>query len=521
MSEDESPKPFIKKPNTELLAQLGSGFPGSAEDELKDRYTEVTLPFAKPDILNDPNLPEKLNSLKNDNPDLYKEYLKSLRSDRLYASKKLKDSWTPFSFLSDHPLDTEVESHRIEELRKIVLNNTELTEEQTDELRKIFPSGNFLYHGSDLDGCVKILDSGEIASTATLKGRNHDIQSKAGEDCGIAWNFNKVGVLPGDPYHISGFLTSPESVLRSSKTKLIVPWRPGENELELIPSNFDYKKYTHATTQQEIMVGAYFQAAEFKRYQIEGEEMHDTIFTSPDLSLSQNLTAVREGVLTVDELRKFYEIKDDGVIEFDPDIITDGRGLSSIVALQAYLDNPLMKTPRFTDRLQIKGEDITQLTDKEVFDILDAGIRGLSFDYRQGLMKELEDLQAGTDDITVGIENTIFVAPENDLEQWLKILARTGKSPKFILPFHPATGPRIPKWKEFYGDQDKMTEVLSSFVDTVVPEKKVIPWEEIVGQPINGESHGTGGYRYVMKHSFIKDSNEITLDESSGQLKVA
>ena len=100
------------------------------------------------------------------------------------------------------------------------------------EIRDDF-DGNFMYHGvnnyGDEDGVahpsseviIDIAQSGHLQN-ARAHG-NNNIRHHPGIGEGISWNFNGIGVLPGQELHIAGFLTSPKLTLGNKREKLTVP----------------------------------------------------------------------------------------------------------------------------------------------------------------------------------------------------------------------------------------------------------------------------------------------------------
>ena len=117
------------------------------------------------------------------------------------------------------PLDKETEYKRILELRKKCIY---VGRESSDVLSADFDDGNFLYHGTKIKAAIAILNSGQLLNTKALwereqqkaeaEGRRPNaIKHNSGYE-GISWSFNEITALPGDRYHLVGFLASPNTI---------------------------------------------------------------------------------------------------------------------------------------------------------------------------------------------------------------------------------------------------------------------------------------------------------------------
>jgi len=146
-------------------------------------------------------------------------YLGQLRKIRREYEKKINDYFC--EMVQSHPMSEEDEAEKIKHLRErvIYIKNPE----QAKILSEQFPGGNFLYHGTRVEQAIEILESGHLASAGALYeaeeerfkregGEKRFIRQNSGYE-GISWNFNEVGALPGDRYHLVGFLASPQEVL--------------------------------------------------------------------------------------------------------------------------------------------------------------------------------------------------------------------------------------------------------------------------------------------------------------------
>src|SRR3989338_2432150 len=175
------------------------------------------------------------------NPRLFKTYVEVLAKVKRENEEKIKNTLEHGKkFLRINPeLRSELDdiSIKLEE-------NSDLPKAQIELIKKEFPSGNFLLHKTDVEKSLMILKSGRILTAEELEKNSRKRWSRGGH-IGIAFNFNNVRVLTGDPGHFMGFLTAPETVLTDDNKLGVYTGGgnlPAKYEVQLLPkksnSNF-------------------------------------------------------------------------------------------------------------------------------------------------------------------------------------------------------------------------------------------------------------------------------------------
>ena len=165
--------------------------------------------------------------------------LRSLREKQEAAFRK------PISGFIDHfPMKPEEEQREISSLTDSMIDISSITEEERKKISLDFPSGNFLYHGSSTANLISIFMSGDIVNGRLLMMRQitagTHIRSSSrnnGGLLGVSWSMNNIDALPGDRFHLAGFLVSPEHAL-SNDQRLVIPSKPAPFEV-LQVSNSD------------------------------------------------------------------------------------------------------------------------------------------------------------------------------------------------------------------------------------------------------------------------------------------
>ncbi len=129
----------------------------------------------------------------------------------------------------------EIKSETIAEQKVIKEENLE---EIKSDLAVDFEDGNFLFHATSVDKAIQILQSGQLMNSAALKSEGAELNGATNNSGfeGISWNFNQVEALPGDRYHLVGFVTSIDAALDHGQ-QLGVPSRAAPYELIQVSEN--------------------------------------------------------------------------------------------------------------------------------------------------------------------------------------------------------------------------------------------------------------------------------------------
>jgi len=431
--------------------------------------------------------------------------------------------------LERHPLAETDEAERIRQLRKRVIYLT--NPEHVKALIVEFPGGNFLYHGTRTEQAIDILESGSLSNAKTL----YDAEEKRAERTGkkkkvikrnsgyegISWNYNEIGALPGDRYHLVGFLASPGEVL-TEEQQLVIPSRPAPHELMLINGNIDSNRYYSLKTQQELLIKVdlgesnsvwsnIVQLSFYRENQAKGRD--DNLFAKESM-LQSFVDGTFDDMETADMLRGLYSLRENGTIEFSLDLFQqiDDEIPVAAVWLQALIDTGRIKN--------VSGfEDITSV--RQAVQRINCENYGTFLDEAGRERKYLEDAVKNDDDkvtaLSVSVSKMYFVVPNTDLRKYLKIMARCGVKPKGIIVYdHMAV--RLENFASTHrGDNSAMTQI---FRTAISPSEGYVDYEEqILGTKITPEK--IAGYRrHVIAEKHLKDRRALRKNHR-GELVVA
>ena len=96
---------------------------------------------------------QRLQELTDNNPDEYRFFVKSLRRNIRENEGQVSEALK--GFFSDNP-ETAESRERREELEARVVRRGEISPELAQVIRGLFPSGNYLVHGTSVEGALSV-----------------------------------------------------------------------------------------------------------------------------------------------------------------------------------------------------------------------------------------------------------------------------------------------------------------------------------------------------------------------------
>lgn len=446
-------------------------------------------------------------------------YLAKLRQQRHYYEDQVKKYFIDFN--DQHPIDQTKEARRIEQLRERVVDLSD--PEQAKTLSKRFPGGNFLYHGTSVEQAIKILESGGLFNVKALDEAEQKRAEETGADKkpvrrnsgyeGISWNYNQIGALPGDRYHLVGFLTSPQTVLAENQ-QLAIPSRPAPHELIQINGNIDSNKYYLYKTQLELLsalnlgeknsvLSNIVQLSSYKEDQTRGEQS----LLSRESMLQNYVNSDTDNQESVSELRSLYTIRENGTIELSFDL---HQQINDDIPVAAVWFQALIDTGRIRNIVGFENSttvrEIVNKIDGENYKSFSAELR-IERDYLEKSIGEEEDKITS---LSVPVSKTFLVVPNTDLSRFLRILARCQTQPEAILVYdHKKV--RLEHFASTHrGDNQVMTEILRTAIP--VSEGYIDYETQILGTGISADK--MVGYRkHVLGERFLENRKVLRKDD--------
>lgn len=455
-------------------------------------------------------------------------YLAALRSKRRFEEQDVQRKFDNFG--KEKPIDPVVEKERIDELRKkcIYLNETQ----PEGFLAEEFPGGNFLFHGTNINQAIKILESGDIVSSKELFDREEQRSKKEGRPKdffkrnsgyeGISWNFNRVSALPGDRYHLVGFLGSVDGLL-SEDLQLTIPSRPAADELIMLTKDIDPQKFYFYKIQSELLEdlglfgdknSVFSNISSLARInQTDGTEDANPYIDNKSMINDFCQKEMSDEEMT-SLLRSKYTIAENGRINFSIDLYQQVNNEISVGAvwLQALIDTGRIKNiPGMEGVLNIRQirAAINEVNKINFF-------REIKRDARL-LEEEFGEEDKKVQGICVSTSEMFIVLPKKDLEKWLRVLARTDAKIKGVLVYE-GIKVRLENFaSEHVGDHDNLTQILRQAIP--VREGYLDYEEEMLGSKISPDKM-RGNRHQVIGEEFIKKRKSIKKD-SNGQLVIS
>lgn len=448
-------------------------------------------------------------------------YLDAIRDKRKEQERLFKD---PISaYISSHEVEAETERAELDKLLERTVDMTTLNEVEIARLSHDFPSGNFVYHGTGTEQLVKILDTGVLANakalyeredaTAKAEGREAGIVRRNSGFEGVSWSMNGIDALPGDRFHMAGFVAAPEAIL-SDTMQLAVPSRPAPNEVLQISADVDAREFYDAKTQFEL----YRNPGMFG----ETNSVFDNLFSVSMWNKEENrqfrdepmLYQAKRGLLAQpkyqDQLRELYSVDESGKIRLDPDLSQqiDNEIPVAAVWLQAAIDTGRLKDTQFADKElpviidELNGENIETLI----------GDSRKDWEQHATVLDEAEKV-AGN--VEVSVENMYFVAPRKDAEAWLNVMVRSQHKPAGILLYDDKKV-RLENFASLHrGDHTELTAELQA---AIKPENEgYIYYADVLGTEFSDDMR-TGHKHQVIAEKHL--ANRGAIKKVDGKLMI-
>lgn len=417
------------------------------------------------------------------------------------------------NFIEGNPINLEEEKEQIDRLAEQMIDISTITPEEQIRISKDFPSGNYLYHGTGAEQLIKILDSGELVSASILSERENRAAKETGRDRkfvfnnsgyeGISWSMNGIDALPGDRYHMAGFVTAPETTL-DDKMQLAIPSRPAPNEVIQIPASIDAADYYDAKTQFEL----YKDAGLGEVNSVFGNLVAINIWRDKDIRKFVNeplLYAARNRFLSrpgfEEQLREMYSIDENNNIQLSPDLLQQAKKEipTAAVWLQAAVDTKRLVGTAFEDK------DIATIIDSLDKDSVHNLMRIAQQDWLP-YEEKLDSISDGIEGVSVPVEKMYFVAPRKDAKHWLKVIARSAHKPAGIMLYDDKQI-RLENFATSHrGNHSELSEELTS---VIVPKDGYIDYGKVLGSEFTDDMR-TGSKHHVIAERHLVNRQNIT-----------
>jgi len=409
--------------------------------------------------------------------------------------------------------------------------------EQTDRVNRNFSSSNFLYHGSSTEAMARVLKSGVLMNSVAL--RQKGISANRGGTEGISWSLNGIDVLPGERYHIAGFLAAPERVLQPDE-KLAVPTNPAIFEVQQMPANIDDTELSRLRIQDALFYPYHIRATN-KVKAAAGEKMSNkddnSIYqslkflldnpkkTDPPPGLVRWVNGIKDPKQTIAKLQKNesgspnYKLGDDGHISLNPYLSQFKKSERQPIAayyIQAAIDAGKFKGTVLDSLNAIDVVKTLSQPESSQFSEVKDNLGHVLFDDLKYHQKQHDDFQKKhSAPVEVPVEQMYFVCAKGDIGEWSEFIAKSGHRPLGIMTYDNESL-RIPDWKTRFGDHDDMSRQLSN---AIRPNNQHISYDEVLGTTFD-DSKRAFDKHYVIAEKALKKRKSIRKDQRTGQLKV-
>lgn len=399
---------------------------------------------------------------------------------------------------------SEEEWRRVESLREKVVD---LTEVAPGALAEEFPSGKYLYHGSTVPKIEKIFKTGRLKNGVALAEDDPEISAmslNSGFE-GISWSMNGIDALPGTRGHVAGFLSAPENLL--GDTRLVVPSRPAPYEVLQVGEKINPKELYAMKNQLETWGDGSVSLGE--KNNVDSNLMWMLMYKEGDTFSGNSTVYNYKGDTSDTELQKYYTLDDQGNLAWDEDLYQKSEVPPALPWIQSLIDRDVFARNGFEGLDNVQKVLDYAKTDENFVRSLIATERAVSKPLDEQYGKMLDDASA----VRVGIDKMFFVTSHGDLEDWLKVMARTGVEPKGVLLYDDDQVVMENFASQFEGNHKELSREIGRAVDVDNDF-----WKNEMD--LDPETTPRSGYRgQVLLESAVKRDKVIQLGDD-GQLEV-
>lgn len=394
--------------------------------------------------------------------------------------------------------------------------------ESPESLAAEFSSGNFIFHSSPTEDVIEIFKSGKLANLvavnrdrkaqAELDGTLDEFEELGGNsgDEGISWSLNEIDAMPGNRYHVAGFLASPELVLNDTD-KFCVPSRPAPNEVLQVPKTVNTVQLYDRKIQWELLFTMKpwdennSVADGLIRFKIGLDKEAEVQQPSNLRDFYDNELSSADDISQVSELLRQYAKYENRQVVFHPSLLEQNDVLVSAVWLQCLVDNNRFEgTP-------LAGLDLKQTIagmENGHYNIVFEEYKHARDELKAALMVNLETF----DRVEVPVSELYFVCPNQDVNLWQTVIAQMEVKPKGIVVYD---GTQI-RLENFASKTEGHNQELTSVIRSVVGEgddRRLVWDQDVLGTPFD-DSMRRGYANQCVGSEFIGNSKILTSNGS-------
>ncbi len=218
---------------------------------------------------------------------------------------------------------------------------------------------------------------------------------------------------------------APENLLRDD-TYMVVPSRPAPYEVLQISKGVDPKEFYSLKNQLETWGDGNISLGE--RNNVDDNLIHMLMYRG-DMINGYSRVYDYDGDLSAAELQKYYKINENGSVIWGDDLYQKSEVPPALPWLQSLIDREIF-AKNDLEELDSVQKAVDYAKSNEDF------IRSLIATEREAkkpIFERYEKMQEGAKAIRLPMDQMYFVASHHDLEDWLRVMARTGVQPKGIL----------------------------------------------------------------------------------------
>lgn len=210
-------------------------------------------------------------------------------------------------------------------------------------------------------------------------------------------------------------------------THLVVPSRPAPYEVLQVASKINPKEFYAVKNQLETWGDGGVSIGE--RNNVDSNLMRMLMYEEGDIFRGNSKVYDYDGDLSETELRKYYTLDEEGNLTWDEDVYQKSEVPPALPWMQSLIDRDIFARNGLGELDSVQKVIERAKSDQDFIKVLVATERATVKPINELYEEMLDDAGA----IRIGVDQMYFVASHQDLDDWLKVMARTSVEPKGIL----------------------------------------------------------------------------------------
>ena len=376
-----------------------------------------------------------------------------------------------------------------------------------------FADGNFLFHSTGVDKALQILQSGFLVNSLALRKQGKALNGATNNSGieGISWSLNQISAMPGDRYHLVGFVSNIDSIL-ANDMQLTVPSRAAPYEVIQVGKDLSAQDFYAYKNQLELYEDFGFGDKNsvlsnliFLRSEADNQGDKATIFPSMIL---EKLKSEPEFFLQEENLDQYYSFEGDSIL-LSEDLLQQTEIPTGLVFLRALIKSGQLQALHRFSGVENLSQAVEVLRNKEAYDdfmnVFNKQIKKNS--------QEMNKFDGQIKPLAQPVSEMFFVVPDHDLSSWKEILSRCAQQPKGLL-IYDGQKVRLENFASRHsGDHNQLTQILRQAIPAKSEAEGGLSYGQYFLQKDMATTGRTGHRLHVLREKDTQNRQTLTKEK--------